>query len=252
MHLSDLYLDLLEMTLTGAILEDIGYVPGEQPVLADSYDKDSRMSGRDWPGHAHTMVGLTRLRHLRHLIERVLHDGVPGDLVETGVWRGGVCIYMRAILAAHDITDRRIWAADSFEGLPPGDPDRFPADRDSILHRIAMLAVSLEEVKRNFSQYNLRDDQVVFLKGWFRDTLPQAPIENISILRLDGDMYESTTDALSALYRKVSPGGFVIVDDFVIPGCRQAVQDFRQRHGIDDAIERIDYTGVFWRKTADT
>ncbi len=88
-----------------------------------------------------------------------------------------------------------------------------------------------------------------FLEGWFRDTLPNAPIESLAVIRLDGDLYESTTDALAALYPKLSPGGFVIVDDYgAFEPCRRAVDDYRATRGIDDAIEEVDWTGVCWRR----
>jgi hypothetical protein len=104
-------------------------------------------------------------------------------------------------------------------------------------------------VKRNFERYDLLDDQVRFLQGWFSETLPKAPIERLAVLRLDGDLYESTTDALVNLYDRLSPGGYVIVDDFCIPACRQAVHDFRQTRGIQDEIIQIDWTGVYWRRS---
>lgn len=248
MHFADRYLDLLEMTLTGAILDDIGYVPREYPQLSAHYDEGKRLIGRDWPQHAHTMIGLTRLRHLRHLIDRILEENIPGDFIETGVWRGGACIFMRAMLAVNGILDRRIWVADSFEGLPPPHPEQFPADAGDRLHEVAMLAVSLEEVQRNFAKYGLLDEQVTFLKGWFKDTLPNAPIKHLALLRLDGDMYESTMDALTALYAKVSPNGFIIVDDFNLPSCCQAVTDFRAGNNISGQLEEIDLNAVFWRK----
>ena len=108
----------------------------------------------------------------------------------------------------------------------------------------------METVQANFERYDLMDDQVRFLKGWFRDTLHLAPIERLAVLRLDGDMYESTMDALTALYGKVSPGGFVIVDDYFLPNCRQAIGDFRAARGIDEPIQEIDGNGVFWEKAA--
>ena len=92
------------------------------------------------------------------------------------------------------------------------------------------IAVSLDEVKANFSRYGMLDQPVHFLKGWFKDTLPTAPIERLAILRLDGDMYSSTFDALKHLYPKLSRGGFVIVDDYHIDACRKAVTDFRERN----------------------
>ncbi|RPH80243.1 MAG: hypothetical protein EHM80_05790, partial [Nitrospiraceae bacterium] len=87
--------------------------------------------------------------------------------------------------------------------------------------------------------------------GWFRDTLPTAPISQLAVLRLDGDLYESTMDALNALYPKVSPGGFVVVDDYGLPTCRAAIDDFRRARGIIDPIHRIDWTGVFWQRSAE-
>jgi len=109
--------------------------------------------------------------------------------------------------------------------------------------------VGVEHVKRNFERYGLFDDQVKFLRGWFRDTLPTAPIERLAVLRLDGDLYESTMEALVPLYPKLSQGGFLIVDDYNLPMCRQAVSDYRKREGITDEIVPIDDAGIYWRKT---
>jgi hypothetical protein len=247
----DLYLDLLEETLSGAILEDIGYIPNPDapaPSLPGAYDAQRRARGIDWPSHAHTMIGLARLHNLRQLVTQVLDEDIPGDLIETGVWRGGACIFMRAVLAAYGINDRRVWVADSFAGLPPPNPHAFPADTGSQLHRIDLLSVSLEQVKENFSKYGMLDEQVVFLKGWFKDTLPVAPIDRLAILRLDGDLYESTIQALDALYRRVSPGGFVIIDDYGLAGCRKAVEDFRAQHEISENIQNVDGSAIYWRK----
>ncbi|MBT2717336.1 TylF/MycF family methyltransferase [Bacillus sp. ISL-57] len=74
---------------------------------------------------------------------------------------------------------------------------------------------------------DLLDEKVCFLKGWFKDTLPNALIQNLTILRLDGDMYGSTMVSLRNLYTKVSIGRFIIGDDFSLPGCNAAVIDFR-------------------------
>jgi O-methyltransferase len=252
MNIVDRYLDLLELTLTGAILGDVGYVPGEHPELSNRYDAEKRLIGRDWPQYTHTMIGLTRLRHVRECIDRILKENIPGDFIETGVWRGGTCIFMRAMLAAYNIRDRRVWVADSFEGLPPPTPERFPADAGSWLHKVPVLAVALEEVKGNFARYGLLDEQVVFLKGWFKDTLPNAPIDKLALLRLDGDMYESTTDALTALYGKVSPSGFIVIDDYNLLPCRQAVDDFCAANGLSAQLEKIDLNAAFWRKPAQT
>ncbi|PZR59042.1 MAG: macrocin O-methyltransferase [Candidatus Meridianibacter frigidus] len=212
-------------------------------------DYGARYEGRDWPASAETMIGMKRLDNLQYCIGQVLRDGISGDLVETGVWRGGATIFMRGVLAAYGITDRKVFVADSFRGLPPPDVSKAPADKGDIHWTFGDLAIPLEEVKRNFKRYGLLDDQVVFLPGWFSETLPTAPIKQLAVMRLDGDMYESTMDALVALYDKLSPGGFAIIDDYgAIPACRTATEDFRTARGITEPLQQIDWTGVFWRK----
>lgn len=207
------------------------------------------MEGRVWPSAAHTMIGLKRLDNIQSCVESVLADGVPGDLIETGVWRGGATIFMRAVLKAYGVQDRNVWVADSFEGLPPPDAEKYPQDAGDRHHTARELAISLEQVKSNFERYGLLDGQVRFLKGWFRDTLPTAPIEKLAVARLDGDMYESTMDALVNLYPKLSVGGYLIVDDYgAVPACRQAVHDYREAHGISEELVDIDWTGVYWRR----
>ena len=241
------YMDLMERVLLGVIYED----PNMDRWSKKSFDPALRLQGRDWPSQAHTMIGLRRLRNIRECMETILTDGIPGDLIETGAWRGGACIYMRAMLQAFGNTDKTVWVADSFEGLPEPDAATYSADAGDEHHTFEELAVSLEEVQSNFDQYGLLDDQVRFLKGWFKDTLPSAPIEQLAMLRLDGDMYSSTIEAITALYDKVSVGGFVIVDDYgAVPACQQAITDFRAQRGITDLIHPIDGVGVYWRKTA--
>jgi O-methyltransferase len=214
------------------------------------FNRDARLNGKDWPVYAETMIGYKRLSNVQYCVTEVIRNNIPGDLIETGVWRGGAVIFMRAILEAYDVKDRIVWVADSFEGLPRPNAEKYVADRDDELYKYDILRVSMEEVQNNFRKYNLLDGQVKFLKGWFRDTLPSAPINKLAVLRLDGDMYESTTDALKNLYPKLSPGGFVIVDDYqVIEACRLAVQDYRAAHKIGDEIISIDDDGVYWKKT---
>jgi hypothetical protein len=249
-QLRAMYLRLVRNCLIGTIYDDPALEFKVEGGLRP-FDRVAREIGKDWPSQAHSMIGQKRMLQLQRAAESVIERGVPGDFIETGVWRGGASIMLRAILKAWDVTDRRVWVADSFEGLPRPDPERYPADKDDLLYSYPALAVSIEDVRANFARYDLLDEQVVFLKGWFRDTLRTAPIEKLAILRLDGDLYESTIDALSALYDKVSPGGFVIVDDYgVLENCRAAVTDFRRERGIDDRIHDIDGTGVFWQRGA--
>jgi O-methyltransferase len=199
------------------------------------------------PPYAHTMLSQERLDNIQYCVESVLNDEVPGDFAETGVWRGGAVALMLGVLKAHGVTDRKVWAADSFEGLPPPDLSLYPADSDIPWHAYPDAKVSVEQVRENLKRYDLLSEQVHFLKGWFRDTLGKAPVDRLAVLRLDGDMYESTMDALVPLYPKVSGGGFVIIDDYFLPACKKAVHDYRDRNAITSQLVRIDDESVYWR-----
>ncbi len=210
---------------------------------------ENRMNGRDWPQYADSMIGYKRLTNIQDCVTDVLHNNIEGDLIETGVWRGGAVIFMRAILKAYHCTNRIVWAADSYEGLPKPDADKYVADTDDQHHTYDELKISLETVKENFRKYDLLDEQVRFLKGWFKDTLPVAPIKKLAVLRLDGDMYESTMDALTNLYPKVSKGGYIIIDDWgAVEGCKLAVLDYRKQNNITAEIVPIDLDGIYWKK----
>ena len=200
-----------------------------------------------------TMMGIGALNNLHECLNVVWTENVPGDLVETGVWRGGGVIFMRAFLAANGDERRKVWACDSFQGLPKPS-DKYVADKNDKLWQSEYLAVEVDQVKKNFAKYGLLDERTRFLEGFFNETLATAPISQIAVLRLDGDMYESTIVALDSLYAKVSRGGFVIIDDYgMLPACNQAVEDFRRDANIIEPLEIIGYVdqkplGAFWRK----
>lgn len=201
-----------------------------------------------WPLNGHTMLSEASLDNVRHCLEQAIADNVPGDFIETGVWRGGCCIWARAILKTHGVDDRCVYVADSFQGLPRPNADKYPADAGDIHYTFDSLVVSLDEVRDNFASYGLLDDQVKFLKGWFKDTLPALHGRRWAVIRLDGDMYESTMDALSNLYPSLSAGGFCIVDDYHLQGCKRAIDDYRLANQIAEPIERIPEGGIFWRR----
>jgi len=219
-------------------------------VVRRESDLTVRSEGRDWPADAETMIGLKRLDNLQSCIEQILEDGVPGDFIETGVWRGGASIFMRGALKAYGDSTRVVWVADSFQGLPKPRPGVWQDDERVPLSDFARtLAVPLEQVRANFERYELLDDRVRFIPGWFKDTLPTAPIEQLALIRLDGDMYESTQVAIRALYPKLSAGGYCIVDDYYsISGAREAVNEYREENGIVEPLQQIDWSGAFWRK----
>lgn len=195
----------------------------------------------------YSMVGHRRLENVEHCIRSVLDRSIQGDFVECGVWRGGASIYARAVLNALGATDRTVWLADSFEGLPvQQEQDKIDIAFAGMNH----LAVSLDTVRQNFARFGLLADNVKFLKGWFCDTLKDAPIDKIAILRLDGDYYSSTMDALTALYDRVTLGGYIIVDDYnSLASCHRAVDDFFRSRDIAPRLTEIDRAAVFWRKS---
>ena len=247
---ADLYLGLLKRSLTNTIF-DI-----EPDINDDEFRFTMQRVTHYVNSDAVSMIPLARFDNIKNCIKDILRNGIPGDLIETGVWRGGAAIFMRGALKAYGVTDRLVWAADSFEGLPVPDAERFPLEAKVqsgpvIQKAYHNLAVSLEDVKRNFAAFGLLDDQVKFLKGWFKDTLPTAPIRVLSLLRLDGDFYESTRDSLNSLYDRLSVGGYIILDDYGEDSwtyCRKAVDEFRAERHIEEPLIAVDSKCFYWRR----
>jgi hypothetical protein len=246
-----LYLDLLKRSLTNTI----------HLVEPDTDQDDEARFVHGFIEHyidgaAISMLPLARFDNLQHCALSALAAGVPGDFIETGVWRGGATIFMRAILKALGITNRTVWVADSFEGLPVPDPDKYPIEAKAhagpvMARAYKHFASDLDAVKANFQAYGMLDERVTFLKGWFKDTLPTAPIESLAVMRLDGDYYESTMDGLTNLYDKLSVGGYAIIDDYGEDSwtyCRKAVDDFRREREITEPMIKVDSKCYFWQR----
>lgn len=243
------YLRIMKDALMGTLCRMVTTTPEEV------------VDGRFFVEHgAVTMIGRHRLDNIEACVRSVVEDGVPGDLLEAGVWRGGACVFMRALLEALDdqekahVAPRRVHVADSFQGLPPpvhAADAAYAALPGVNVKVLPILKVTADEVRANFARYGFDEDpRVVFHEGWFKDTLPTADTGPLAVLRLDGDFYESTMDTLRALEPRVSPGGYVIVDDYgaVPPMCGAAVDDYRREKGITEELVKIDWTGVYWRK----
>lgn len=236
-EINERYLDIIKKSLTNYFYHS--------PV-SNNFNYEW-LSGRYPRGIAQTMIGIWRLDNIRDCVETCLNENIPGDLVETGVWRGGATIYMKAILEANN-SNRCVYVCDSFEGLPKPEMKQDSGDKH---YKFKDLAIPISVVKDNFRKYNLLDERVIFLKGWFKDTLHKID-GPIAVLRLDGDMYASTLDSLVNLYPKLSPGGFLILDDYAdIPGVFNAVNDYRNSNGITCKIIKItgeNHGHVYWRK----
>lgn len=271
-----LYLDLLKTSITGMLfqrgklnLEGSDDEQKDLPLLTKALSGTlseterssySRIRAAKWyeqlvKGNALTVLTPVRLDNIQNCVVEVLTREIPGDLIETGVWRGGATILMRGILKAYGVTDRSVWVADSFQGLPEPSAARHPVDAQfyssEVNRTFNNLAVSLEAVRENFDAYNLLDDNVKFIKGWFKDTLPRLSINKLALIRHDGDFYESTMDVLNNLYDKLSMGGIVIIDDYgaEFVQCTEAVDEFRKCRNITDDMIKVDFGCCWWRKT---
>ncbi len=263
--MSDRYLELLKRTLTHSLWDDPG-VPIDWFDRGRSWPKRLALRGLSatlaavgleavrrpyiWPRHAESMLPLARLDHVEDCLRLIASEGIPGDVIECGVWRGGCCIFMRACLDVLEETGRVVWVADSFRGLPPPDESSNPTQDQSLLHLDPLLSVSADQVRANFEKYGPFQGRVEYLEGWFHETLTRAPLETLALIRLDGDLYSSTMDAFEALYPKLSPGGVAIVDDYHLPGCRKATNQFLERCGLDpsDTLIVVDEHAVWFRK----
>jgi Macrocin-O-methyltransferase (TylF) len=252
------YLDLLKLCLcdlAGTTTVSVGPTP-DGAVVARELSGDQRRLravGLDWPMQGTTMSGLRRLDDLQECVDAVLCDGVEGDLIEAGAWRGGATILMRAALdSSRDGGDRTVWVADSFQGFPESAGEASDQVRFTrFLRAFDFLAVSLEEVQDNFARFGL-ERGVRFVPGFFKDTLPKLTDRRWAIVRLDGDTYEATQVALECLYPGLSPGGYLVIDDYgAFEECRRAVDEFREEQGITEPIEEVDWTCVRWRRGSD-
>lgn len=245
-ELRKLYLDMVRKTVLGFTFKDPSFNQDNGEMRP--FDDHLRKIGGDWPVLAHTLVGMGSLQNIQTLLEDIIKNKIPGDYVETGVWRGGSCIFANAVLKAWG-ENRSIYACDSFEGWPKPKEDEYPVDNDvkSDIWMNEFLSVPLEIVKENFRNYDLLTDNVKFVKGFFTDTLPNLDVEKIALLRLDGDMYVSTIVALENLYPKLSVGGYVIIDDYGVDNLEnayRACEDYREFHDIDDEIFIIDPSAI--------
>ena len=266
----DLYVELLKRAVTRMIGKDqyaiFNHPPGtvkdaiwrfvcrklrgRRLALVRIVPPEDRLNGRSWPADAETMVGVKRLSSLQECVLDILNNQVPGDIMETGVWRGGTCIFIAGMLRAYGDQRRTVWLADSFQGLPKPSVGRYPEDNGDVLWRYPELAVTEAEVQANFDRYGLWGPNVKLLKGWFSDTMSRLPMENLALLRLDGDMFESTMQVLEGGYSRVSPGGYIVIDDYgASPSCRAAVDRFRSNHRVEARLRNVDWSCVVWQKT---
>jgi len=187
-----------------------------------------------------------------------LDQGVPGDLVECGVFAGSQAAVMARALVRRGDRARRVHLFDSFAGIPQAGPmdDATITDLigpgDGSLRTTGVSACPLAQVRKNMAVWGVPEELLIYHEGWFQEVLPKTQMWPIALLRLDGDLYESTRVCLEHLYPRVSVGGYVIIDDWALTGCRKAVREYLSALGESPAIEAVpDGMGVvWWRKGA--
>lgn len=251
-RVTSMYLDLLKKCLTGSLMK-----PEPDRSVANKIVYAHEFTKHYINGPAVTMLPRARLDNLQLCMETCVSDGIPGDFLEAGVWRGGATIFMSLLCRIMSVDDRNVWVADSFQGLPEPDKDKFPREAATHSSRLMTqtyghLAVSLEEVRDNFSLYSAYWDNVKFLPGWFDKSLADERIKRLCLLRVDADYFKSTLDCLTLLWDKLEVGGFVIIDDYGLSdltSCKMAVDEFREQRHITTPLTYVDEQCIFWRKT---
>eukprot|EP00577_Skeletonema_sp_RCC1716_P021169 CAMPEP_0113395114 /NCGR_PEP_ID=MMETSP0013_2-20120614/12967_1 /TAXON_ID=2843 ORGANISM="Skeletonema costatum, Strain 1716" /NCGR_SAMPLE_ID=MMETSP0013_2 /ASSEMBLY_ACC=CAM_ASM_000158 /LENGTH=366 /DNA_ID=CAMNT_0000279195 /DNA_START=2597 /DNA_END=3697 /DNA_ORIENTATION=+ /assembly_acc=CAM_ASM_000158 len=255
-HAALMYIDMIKTFVSGRVFRnaELSVVPRLGPNMLPTirFNEAKRDGGRDWTFAGDTMTGQKRLDNVHALLKDVIENKVIGDYIETGVWRGGSSVLAKAVLEVLDPNSNRVsYVCDSFMGLPPG--EKKLSKKDAGWDNTPYLEVASDIVANNFIKYGLLDSNVIFAKGFFNETMPPLAekIKSLSIMRLDGDMYESTVDVLYHLYDKLSIGGYVIMDDWFGFPSKTACEDFFAVHGIEPEIIPIDDISAYWKKAED-
>lgn len=266
-----LYFNMLATLLTGAALV---CNPSSAEQLEGCYAVFRAGSGAPtmkMKRTSTTMTGIKRLFNVRDLVIEVANKRLTGGYLEAGVWRGGNSIMAAATMQLYGLGTRPIYLCDSFHGLPLSRKDSPRPREGGIYQRMkGTLSVSAQRVVGNFDRFSIPREHVTIVPGYFVESLPglrdelDARGEMLAVLRMDGDMYDSTADILFNLYDLVQEGGFVIIDDFgwangavangtsfakPLFGAKQALLDFRVLHSIDDPMKDIDGMGAYFQKT---
>jgi O-methyltransferase len=200
-----------------------------------------------------TMTSAERISALCHAVRYVAKHNIPGDIVECGVWRGGSMMAAALSLQAEHDLSRSLHLFDTFAGMPPPSD----VDRTALLGKAASglleeadtsspiwACASIDDVRVNMAATHYPAGRIKFIEGRVEDTIPSEAPEEIAVLRLDTDWYESTKHELIYLYPKLSSGGVLIVDDYGYwEGARKAVDEYINENGLVIFLQRIDDTG---------
>jgi len=235
----------IHLKMLGEVVRTAGVYYGGNPVAVARFTRAYLRVRR------HTHVSLIDLLHLRSLIEQIGRDGLQGDLVECGAWRGGSSAFLYK--RARDLgIDPEIYIYDSFEGFPAPAAERIDGRKAQGINqgKFDWIKADREDVVAIFKQLGLYSEKVHIVKGWFCDTTPQSPVRKIVLLHCDGDLYQSTKDTLDSFYAKVVSGGYIVSNDYgdVWIGAKKAVDECVAANCPGVIIHKIPGGGAYFRK----
>ncbi len=195
---------------------------------------------------AASLVTPLNLHLLRELVQRLGRLGIDGDIVECGVYRGGSAAVMGcAMVALTDERPRKLWLFDSFAGMPPA------GERDGeFSHTLEGAYVgSQQETRRLLGQAGVPEDRFEIVTGFYADTFATIKTPRTALLHVDCDFYEPVKLTLEKFYPRLSPGGFVVLNDYgIYKGARTATDEFFDAHGLDIEPVAVDPTASFFQK----
>ena len=220
------------------------------------------IDGNDWPKSPHclSMLGQRRLDNYAIAVMTAVYDRIPGHIIETGVWRGGASMFAaKTIEVLGNVDRRKVFFCDSFKGIPKVE-GKAVSKQDKTAWKYQILNDNdVGRVRSRVQSFRVDTSNVAYVEGYFNESIP-ALIKNnpeltFSVIRLDGDTYFSTMDAIKELYPRLNKGGFIIIDDYIDwIGCKRAIDDYRREHAITEPITMVPHKigekarGVYWRK----
>lgn len=179
------------------------------------------------------------------LAEDMILKNVEGDFVECGVFAGTQVAAMSHAIQKHN-SKKKVHCFDSFEGIPMAGKHDIEIrgcigkpTEEGALKTTGVSACSLEQVRAHLKEWGFPMEYFHFYKGWFQNTVPSCNIDKIALLRLDGDLYESTKVCLEHLGPRVQKGGVIIIDDWALDGCQKAVREWWKQHNISPVIHTV-------------
>jgi O-methyltransferase len=195
----------------------------------------------------YSMGDIQEIQLIEECINNIIKNNIEGDIIEAGVWKGGMAMWMKNLLNYYG-DNRKLWLFDTFGIFPES-----LYDKDKKIHLLTEYLFSkkydINDVRNNFKKLNLLDDTINFVVGDFKDTVPKTDISKIAILRLDSDYYDATLIMLEKYYFKIVKGGYIIIDDYnnEYLGAKEAILFFRNKYNIMETIINKGNGYVYWQ-----